>query len=155
MVQMWIPHKGLLWSKVVNWSVVHSYFKLLIFLSISSMGKWSRPLSFFCDHVPFVYHYTPNAYHLETLNIRLLNEFLFLSSSKDIFSLAFRERGSEGETHQYKRNIDWLPLIHTLTRNGVCNLGYVPWPGIEPTTFGYRTTLQATEPHWPGYEFLF
>ena len=68
--------------------------------------------------------------------------FYFLSSSKDIFFIAFRER----VTSVWDRNIDWWPPIWTLT-------------GIEPATWTCARTgnqirnisvcgsiLQATEP---------
>ena len=32
---------------------------------------------------------------------------------------------------------------------------YVPWPGIEPTTFWLQTMLQPTESHCPGLRHVF
>lgn len=32
---------------------------------------------------------------------------------------------------------------------------HVPWPGIESTTFCYRTKLQQTKPHWLGQVSFF
>ena len=56
----------------------------------------------------------------------------------------FRERGKgrrEGDM-TWEKNSICLPSVHTLTRDWTCNLGYVPWLGIEPTTFwciGWRS----------------
>ena len=46
--------------------------------------------------------------------------FLFLFSSKDML-IGFRKRGREGKREgerEKERNIDWLPLLCALTRDG-------------------------------------
>ena len=61
------------------------------------------------------------------INKIYLKQFILLSSPKDIFLIAFRERGKERgrerEKHQCKREIS------------MGCLWYVPRPGIKPATF--------------------
>ena len=88
--------------------------------------------------------------------------FIFSPSPEDIFFIDFRERergrggGREGEREK-QTNIDWLPS------RARPNLQCTPGPGSKPATWVcalngnqtddllfYGTTLQPTDPHWPG-----
>ena len=43
----------------------------------------------------------------------------------------------------------WWGIVHAQTRTN-CNPGTCPDQESNPQPFSYQTTLQATEPHWPG-----
>ena len=66
-----------------------------------------------------------------------------------------REEGTEDGT---ERGIACLPFSHLCvwTRDQTCSLAMCCDQELNLQTFGYRTTLQPAEPHWPVlYLFLF
>ena len=80
----------------------------------------------------------------------------FSCSFKKIFHLfIFRERGREGErgvrrTAVWERNVNWLPLVCTLTRNQTRNPRMCPDWELNQLPFTLRDDAQATEPHQSG-----
>ena len=48
-----------------------------------------------------------------------------------------------------------LVIKSTWTGNQTCNLGMCPDQELNLQPFGYKTTLQPTEPHWPGLNLFF
>ena len=72
--------------------------------------------------------------------------FFFLSSLENFFFplLLEREKGREREVS------DAFLSVYVHTRNRICNVGTFPDRELNPQPFGYGTTLQPTEPHWPG-----
>ena len=76
---------------------------------------------------------------------------LFLILTQGLFLSLLLER-EEGRERHWCERVDELPLVEYMRRPGSGpQPKYVPWPGIEPTTFGYRQMLQPTEPHWPRF----
>ena len=57
-----------------------------------------------------------------------------------------REEGRE-------RNIDWLPPVRAHTRDCTHNPDMCSDQELNPQPFGFGTTLQPTEPHWPGQKY--
>ena len=49
-----------------------------------------------------------------------------------------------------ERSIDGLPTVCTLTGDRAHNLSMCPGQESNLQPFSYGSTLQATEPHWPG-----
>ena len=47
-----------------------------------------------------------------------------------------RGRGGERKKEMRERNIDWLPHVYTLTRDGTCKLGMCPDWELNPQPFG-------------------
>ena len=78
-------------------------------------------------------------------------DFYFLSLSEDIFPLLLeREEGRERNIN-VERNIDWLPFMCFWTRYRMLldqglnpQPSYVPWPGIQPTTFWLRKDIPTS-----------
>ena len=77
---------------------------------------------------------------------------IFFYLHQRTFFHCFREREEERERNVdvRERCIDWLPPGHAWPRDQTRNLGMCPDLESEPQPFGYRTTLQPTEPHGQG-----
>ena len=74
----------------------------------------------------------------------------FLKSSPEDMFIDFREIGGEREreTSVWKRNINRLPLKRALSR-------YMPWPGIEPSTFDVQNDAPTNLATQPRLDFFF
>ena len=107
-------------------------------------------------------------FSLHFLCIFCLKIFLFfILIWGHFFSIAFREeREKRGERNTIARSSNWLPLsgnhrlgiIGTRIKERTHKLGMCPNLTRESNLqcFGYKTTLQPTEPHQPGLKlFLF
>ena len=66
---------------------------------------------------------------------------------KDFISL-FSERG-EGRGKRRERNISWLPLTHSPTRDLACNLGMCPDWELNQRLFDSQASPQITKLHQP------
>ena len=66
-----------------------------------------------------------------------------------------RERKGGRKTSMWNRNIDLLPLAHTLTEGWTHNPGMWPEQESNPQPFGSQDNAKPTEPHQPRQVQLF
>ena len=94
--------------------------------------------------------------------------YFYFSPPEDFFFIEFRERGREREKHLHKReaSIGWLPYVprlgvslgghrHPCPEDWTHSLGMCSDLESNPLPFGDGTTLQPTEPLWPGLQAAF
>ena len=65
-----------------------------------------------------------------------------------------KEGKREGEKHQCKRNIDWLPLACTLAGDLTPNPGMCPDWELNQRYFALQYNAQSTEPHRSGMRIV-
>ena len=95
--------------------------------------------------------------HQVLLNLgNTLNLFSSPSPKDIIFSLLLeREKGEKPPCEREAPIGHLLWALCPWTRGQTCNLGTCPDCESNPKTFGYRTTLQPTEPHQPGLSLFY
>lgn len=98
-----------------------------------------------------------NSGDIEKIQIYYINLLIFLILTLVHSSIVFRKRErdkGEGERETWMQERHRLPLMYTQTRDQTSNLGTCPGQELNQQYFGYRTVLEATEPHWPGLILL-
>ena len=105
-----------------------------------------------------LFHFLTKTYSLTLYRLCSIFSFLFpfYPHLKTLFFTVFLERKEGKERSIYVRERHWLVASCNCPDQGLNHsLGMCPGWASNLQTFGYRMTLQATEPHQPGlFSFL-
>ena len=134
---------------LLNWAFISSCFKVKCYYGHYFTIKCNDRDNHQCNKKSYITHL------LKVSNRNKFFHFFFSSSPEDIL-IDLRERGREGENHQYKREaLIGCLLLCTWTMDWTLNLDICPHWELNPQPSGLWLNLQATEPHQLGQVFHF